>query len=366
MPAPAAAAAVRSADPWLAMVDALGFEAVTWRAAREDGLAAQVQGLLDRLPPPVPDDAARVSAVLHALFAGLTPRAEVTYMATDDRHREALVALGGAPTDGALTAHALVRDVHDRVTAAASATQRSAWLTTLVDQLPEAVVAWVGGREVQRNRRAVALLGAPDGAPDVVGLLAALHPTDREAVTLHLSRAGRAADPPAVVARLAGGPPARWIELSSSALQTPDGPAILSVIRDVTDRRRLELESAAQNRMATVGTLAAGVAHEINNPLCFMQLNLEMLRDDLPAVLDQLTQADDDDAREKARSDLEARLEDVLTGAGRVQAVVSDLKVFSHTLSPETGVVDVVEAVRRPRSSCARPAPCRWPARWAS
>jgi signal transduction histidine kinase len=267
-------------------------------------------------------------------------------MATDHRYREALVALGEAPTDGAPTAHALVRDVHERVTSAASAARRSTWLSTLVDQLPEAVVAWVGGREVQRNRRAVALLGAPDGAADLVDLLAALHPTDREAVTLHLSQAGREADPPPVVARLTVGPPGRWIELSSSALQTPDGPAILSVIRDVTDRRRLELESAAQNRMATVGTLAAGVAHEINNPLCFMQLNLEMLRDDLPNVLDQLAQADDAAAREQARSDLEARLEDVLTGAGRVRAVVSDLKVFSHTQSPESGVVDVVEAVR--------------------
>lgn len=344
MPAPndrADAAAPQRVEPWLSVAASLGFDAIAWQAAPGDGLAANAAGLLALLPPPIADDVARVSATLHALLAGLTPRAEVTYMATDYRTREAVVALDG-PSQAPLQATGLVRDVHDRSSADA---RRTSWLTTLVDQLPEAVVAWVDGREVERNRRARVLLGSPGSSPDLVGLLAQLHPVDREAVTLHLAQAKAAADPPAVVARLAGGPPERWVELSSSALQTPEGPAILSVIRDVTERRRLELESAAQNRMATVGTLAAGVAHEINNPLCFMQLNLEMLRDDLPAVLDQLTQSDAA-AREQARSDLASRLDEVLTGAGRVRAVVSDLKVFSHTRNTEPGVVDVVEAVR--------------------
>ena len=49
-------------------------------------------------------------------------------------------------------------------------------------------------------------------------------------------------------------------------------------IRDLTERRRMEEQLIFAGRMAAVGTLAAGVAHEINNPLAYIVANIEFTR----------------------------------------------------------------------------------------
>jgi signal transduction histidine kinase len=58
---------------------------------------------------------------------------------------------------------------------------------------------------------------------------------------------------------------------------------VFGVVLDVTDReRRRQLESRTE-RLVTTGLLAAGVGHEINNPLAFILNNLEYARDELRA-----------------------------------------------------------------------------------
>ncbi|MFW5967304.1 MAG: PAS domain S-box protein, partial [Persicimonas sp.] len=53
--------------------------------------------------------------------------------------------------------------------------------------------------------------------------------------------------------------------------------AVLSTLRDLTERRALRAKMMQLDRMIAVGTLATGVAHEINNPLSFVRSNLEFL-----------------------------------------------------------------------------------------
>jgi CheY-like chemotaxis protein len=89
--------------------------------------------------------------------------------------------------------------------------------------------------------------------------------------------------------------------------------------------------------LAAVGTLAAGIAHEINNPLAYVLLGLQYLERELPKV-----------ANDPARmSDMLERLSEVRTGAERVGGIVSGLKMFSRADEVERGPVDlqaVVEA----------------------
>ncbi len=68
----------------------------------------------------------------------------------------------------------------------------------------------------------------------------------------------------------------RWVSLNAAPIP---GPAAVSlvVMRDVTARRTLEVELQHANRLAGIGHLAAGVAHEINNPLAVLLLRLELL-----------------------------------------------------------------------------------------
>ena len=63
---------------------------------------------------------------------------------------------------------------------------------------------------------------------------------------------------------------------------------MVSIARDVTEQRKLQTRLSLADRMASMGTLAAGIAHEINNPLAFVISNLGFLLDEMrrmPSVL---------------------------------------------------------------------------------
>jgi two-component system, cell cycle sensor histidine kinase and response regulator CckA len=55
----------------------------------------------------------------------------------------------------------------------------------------------------------------------------------------------------------------------------------LAVFRDVTERSRMERQAFLNDKLATVGTLAAGIAHEINNPMSYVLANLGFLKGNL-------------------------------------------------------------------------------------
>lgn len=98
-------------------------------------------------------------------------------------------------------------------------------------------------------------------------------------------------------------------------------------IRDTTEQRRLQKRMVEMERLATVGTLAAGVAHEINNPLAYMTLNLERLRKTFGRCADALL----------LQPELEELTECVSMideGARRVQRIVHDLQQLARPDEP--------------------------------
>jgi two-component system, cell cycle sensor histidine kinase and response regulator CckA len=100
-------------------------------------------------------------------------------------------------------------------------------------------------------------------------------------------------------------------------------PGWLVVARDVTEKKQLEQKLARADRLVALGTLAAGVAHEINNPLSYVILSLE-------AILEEA--GDPNAIRGHAREALE--------GAERVRVIVKDLKNLSRTDDRAIGAVD--------------------------
>lgn len=98
-------------------------------------------------------------------------------------------------------------------------------------------------------------------------------------------------------------PDGRRIELgiSTAVLMTPHGESgFVITFQDVTEARRQEREARMQQRLAAVGEMAAGIAHEIRNPLASMSGSIQILRQELP-LSDEQAQLMDIVMRESER-----------------------------------------------------------------
>jgi len=78
------------------------------------------------------------------------------------------------------------------------------------------------------------------------------------------------------------------IGITSAPLVTPRGEAgVIFTFQDVTELKKQDREAKVQGRLAAVGEMAAGIAHEIRNPLASMAGSIQILRDELPLTEEQ-------------------------------------------------------------------------------
>ena len=129
--------------------------------------------------------------------------------------------------------------------------------------------------------------------------------------------------------------------------------AIERELREATvraERRKIQEQLMISERMASVGTLAAGVAHEINNPLAVVVGNLQLIGQDLKALTTDV-EAIPEDVRQKLgerfprlAATLASSREsatDAEEAGERVRTIVRDLRVFSRSEDDRRDAVDV-------------------------
>ncbi|AKQ70420.1 hypothetical protein A176_007332 [Myxococcus hansupus] len=100
--------------------------------------------------------------------------------------------------------------------------------------------------------------------------------------------------------------------------------------------RQAQAQLVQTGRLAAVGQLAAGVGHEINNPLAYIVSNLEHASDEADALARELSGTRDVGTRLK---DVNQALREALLGAERVRRIVQDLKMFSRPDEEHQGPV---------------------------
>ncbi|MEE3327260.1 MAG: ATP-binding protein [Myxococcota bacterium] len=142
---------------------------------------------------------------------------------------------------------------------------------------------------------------------------------------------------------------------------------VVAIFQDLTEIKQLQRQVLQQEKMASIGELAAGIAHEINNPVGFIHANLSQMSeylDDLAVYLESVDALRNsmtgvveasalvasseklDRVAEEVdvpylQKDFRAAVRESLEGSERIRHIVSDLRDFSHTGSAERTLADV-------------------------
>ena len=193
----------------------------------------------------------------------------------------------------------------------------------LIERLPTGTIVHRKGRIIYINPAAVRGLRY-DRADQLIGrpLLELVHADDHpliKARAVQTAREGRAPLAESRMIRRDGS--IAYIEAEAVMLDFDGEVANVVIAHEVTERRELFAKIATADRLLSMGTLAAGVAHEINNPLAYLMSNLELLARELPAS---------------------PQVADAREAAGRVSAIVRDLRELTRPADDGLGPVDVV------------------------
>ncbi|MCK5099682.1 MAG: PAS domain-containing protein, partial [Desulfobacteraceae bacterium] len=168
----------------------------------------------------------------------------------------------------------------------------------------------------------------------------------------------------------------KWIHVVKSPILKKNGSisGLVSSGRDISDNKRIQDQLCQAQKMESVGQLAAGVAHEINNPIGFVGSNLATLTDYLKdfntllghynSVKQHLKDADPEklpgnikslvETVEKyeqeididyLREDITELLSDCAEGTERIRKIVGDLKNFAHPGNEKIKLMDINKGI---------------------
>ncbi len=373
------------ADPHQVPLAALGLGTWAWQRAGEHlalsgrslsmlGLTEADQGLSAWTDRVHAIDRGRLESELATIFAGLSASFECTYRVQIPGGTTRWIRTKGTTMrseDGTVvTVHGIHEDVSPRLEMEQALRQAERRFRALVEGCPDAVVVVREGRLVYGNPRLAELLGTEDyaGTPMLEWIL----PDDRHEVAEALRRAITSEDNALLNVQLERADRVQLeVELAALGLDYEGVPALCVLLRDVTERRELQLRLDRSNRMASLGTLAAGVAHEINNPLTFITANLQGLEEDLPELVDHVrrlmglivkdvgAQQANSWFRKAGLDDLDGgvarlinRTRDAVEGATRVRDIVQDLDTYARVDDGAPGPVELVRAVEIALNMC--------------
>jgi PAS domain S-box-containing protein len=227
----------------------------------------------------------------------------------------AFALLRRARARSAVERQALAQDVSARKAAEQAARLTERKFQIAFDAAPFAVVLVDGdGRILEHNRAAGAMLGYGDrlSGLSVPALCQGEHAA-RTARQIRALAAGER-DEYAEERRMRRQDGATIdVLVRATAVRDEAGRFLyaMGVYEDLTEQYRLRERLALADRMASLGTLAAGVAHEINNPLACVIANLRWVGEELAG---------------SASDDVRAALAEADTAADRVRRIVRDLK----------------------------------------
>ena len=200
-------------------------------------------------------------------------------------------------------------------------------VSTTVDGI---VTSWNGGAEAIFGFTAAEALGQPTRV--VIAPIDATTEAEQTLLIAQVRDGGTPVSGQEIIRLRRDGTPVT-LSAVASQLRGATGQVIglAAICRDITTQRAMETQLALSDRMVAIGTLTAGVGHEINNPLAAVMANLELA----------IQEVEGSPSLVSASVDLLDELHDARDAAERIRQIVRDLKMFSRSESERRGPVDL-------------------------
>jgi signal transduction histidine kinase len=133
------------------------------------------------------------------------------------------------------------------------------------------------------------------------------------------------------------------VAVASTLLRDRQGSALghVLVVRDLAEITSLRHGLLLSGRLAAVGELAAGIAHEINNPLAIAKANLALLREHWEVFADSVRKPDDPARATALLAEGEELIDESLEGVERAASIVRDVRGLAHAGSRRRELTDL-------------------------
>jgi PAS domain S-box-containing protein len=258
------------------------------------------------------------------------------------------VSLAPIELDGHPGLIAFTRDISGRRGAVEALARSEQRFRQLVEAAPDAVWINDGRRLVFANPAAARMLRYPTVdallAVDPRGFFSPEDGASMRERTQQMFQTGQGLPPRDYPTKRSDG---TWVltEVQSMPIDWEGRPAILGFARDITQRKEIEARLAQSERLAALGTLLAGIAHEMNNPLSYTLLGIEQAIEATKGKSTTGAAIPPDIAAKLAEA-----LEGARHGATRVSAIIGQIRASSRRDAEDQGPVAlraVVEAALR-------------------
>ncbi len=219
----------------------------------------------------------------------------------------------------------------------------------VLETLPDGVaMSRLDGRIQTINRTMARLLGREPAELVGVQIEELIHGLDS-------ARSGDVTEVKCAILRAAG--EVVPVAVSSTLLHDREGTSIgtVWVARDLRELEALRGSLVVSGRLAAVGELAAGIAHEINNPLAYVRANLGLLRQHWDALSSELIKSGVPTPMADVIAEGEEMIDESLQGVDRASAIVRDVRGLAHAgrgqreLADINGLLDGVLRIAAPQ-----------------
>ncbi len=261
---------------------------------------------------------------------------ELRFMTRDGRTLDVLLHASQLTVSGKVVGSlASFHDISDRMRAESALRDSEGRFRSLVQDLPVGICIYQDGQVVFANpeqKKFLATLPSSVSSDRCLNI----HPEDGAAFEA-LCRAGTPGNSFAkesdirLVTRGVGdtAEEIRWMRCKAGSVQYRRRNAILLTMMDITRARELEHQMVVQEKLATIGQLSIGIAHEIRNPLSAMNIYLFALGQML------------DHSMETNSGEIHRALKQMETVSSKIAAVVQRIMDFSKATPPRLGSVNM-------------------------